>query len=41
MQTQETIMVTDYTQGGIKVPAVIRTVKTDKESKMYLKYIKE
>lgn len=41
MQTQETIMVTDYTQGGIKVPAVITTIKTDKESKMYLKYIKE
>jgi hypothetical protein len=41
MQTQETIMVTDYTQGGIKVPAVITTVKTDKESKMYLKYIKQ
>ena len=39
MQTQERIMVTDYTQGGIKVPAVITTVKTDKESKMYIKYI--
>jgi len=41
MQTQERIMVKDFTQGGILVPAVITTIKTDKESKMYLKYIKE
>lgn len=41
MQTQERVMVKDFTQGGILVPAVITTIKSDKESKMYLKYIKE
>ena len=39
METFEYIKVIDYTQGGIIVDAVIRTVKTEKENKSYLRYL--